>query len=360
MNLIINPLTNEKYSIFSNDGINLLKKYIINYQSGGSDKATKDIGSEKATKDIGSENYINIKPTKESESGEKKSVSEIGRQPLCVLHDYEYIGRLGDTGLEGEVWKVKHKETDKFYACKIFESHIPKEKIRIEAECIRKMGQYNVSPKLIKVMDHCIIMEMVNGIVLAEYMEQNNTYDEAIINNLLEIAHALIKSNIQYNDLNVKYNIMFDKDKKKLILIDFGLLLTNEEREDYISKLKEKKKEYTQQQLDKDIATICAFNIILEVERHYMLNIYGLTDYRKTPLMLGFIPPDYLSNFPTILNYIDKDLLHLLDYTVRFGQHKQLLDKKIARHPRVFNYEEEYKKLEELIQKYTNVAVVQK
>ena len=53
-----------------------------------------------------------------------------------------------ETGLEGEVWKVKHKETDKFYACKIFDSNISKEKIRIEAECIRKMGELNVSPKI--------------------------------------------------------------------------------------------------------------------------------------------------------------------------------------------------------------------
>ena len=46
---------------------------------------------------------------------------------------------------------------------------------------------------------------MVNGNVLAEYIKQNNTYNKVIIDNLLEIAYALIKSNIKYNDLNVMY-----------------------------------------------------------------------------------------------------------------------------------------------------------
>lgn len=46
MNFIIDPFTNNKHSINSNYGINLLKKYIIKYQSGGSGKSTKVSGSE--------------------------------------------------------------------------------------------------------------------------------------------------------------------------------------------------------------------------------------------------------------------------------------------------------------------------
>jgi tRNA A-37 threonylcarbamoyl transferase component Bud32 len=380
MNYIIDPFTNKTYSIFSNDGMNLLKKYVAYYQKGGSGKATKTKATKakatKATKASGSESgsgsKAKTKATKGSGSGATKTKasgsgsgatktkakasgsgsgatkaksSGSGRQPLCVLRDYEYIGRLGETGLEGEVWKVRHKETDKIYACKIFELNIPKYKILIEAECIRKMGELNVSPKLIKVMDHCIIMEMVNGVVLAEYIKQNNTYDEAIIHNLLEIANALIESNIKYNDLNVRYNMMFDKDKNKLVLIDFGLLLTDE-----------KQNEYKQKGLnDKEITTIYAFNTILEVELYYMIKIYGRKDYLHTPLMLGFIPPEHLSHFPTILNYIDKDLLYLLDYTIKFGQIKKILDNKIATYKKIFNYEKEYKKLETLMQKYGNV-----
>ena len=346
MSFIIDPFTNQKYPIFSNDGMNLLKKYVAYYQKGGSGKATKASGSG-ATKTKAKSSGSGATKTKAT----KAKSSGSGRQPLCVLHDYEYIGRLGKTGLEGEVWKVRHKETDEFYACKIFESNIPKEKILIEAECIRKMGELNVSPKLIKVMDHCIIMEMVNGVVLAEYIKQIkhkqiNKYDEDIILNLLEIANALIESNIKYNDLNVKYNIMFDEDKNKLVLIDFGLLLTDEEREIRFS---------PHELTDKQITTICAFNTILEVELYYMIKIYGRKDYHHTPLRLGFIPPEHLSNFPTILNYIDKDLLHLLDYTIKFGQIKRMLDKKIAKYKKIFNYEKEYKKLETLMQKYGNV-----
>ena len=352
MNYIIDPFTNNKHSINSNYGMNLLKKYVSYYQKGGSGEATKA-----KAKASGSGSKAKATKAKASGSGSgsgatKAKSSGSGRQPLCVLHDYEYIGRLGQTGLEGEVWKVRHKETDEFYACKIFESNIPKEKILIEAECIRKMGELNVSPKLIKVMDHCIIMEMVNGVVLAEYIKQIkhkqiNKYDEDIILNLLEIANALIESNIKYNDLNVKYNIMFDKDKNKLVLIDFGLLLTDEELE-----IRGLPLELT----DKQITTIYAFNTILEVELYYMIKIYGRKYYLHTPLMLGFIPPEHLSHFPTILNYIDKDLLYLLDYTIKFGQIKKKLDNKIAKYKKIFNYEKEYKKLETLMQKYGNVG----
>ena len=50
MNYIIDPFTNQKHSIYSNCGMNLLKKYVVYYQIGGSAKATKA----KATKGSGS------------------------------------------------------------------------------------------------------------------------------------------------------------------------------------------------------------------------------------------------------------------------------------------------------------------
>ena len=49
MNYIIDPRKNQKYSIYSNYGIKLLKKYIVNYQSGGSKETTKG-ATEETTK----------------------------------------------------------------------------------------------------------------------------------------------------------------------------------------------------------------------------------------------------------------------------------------------------------------------
>ena len=163
------------------------------------------------------------------DEGEEEDVVDVGRQSLCVIPDYEYISRLGDTGLEGEVWKVQNK-SDRFYACKIFTEEIPKEKIG--RSWLSKKNGWKL-PKLIDALEHCIIMELVNGVVLKEYIKMNPIYNKDIIENLLDILKALIESNIKYADLNVNYNMMYDIDKEKLLLIDYGLLLTEDELNEY-------------------------------------------------------------------------------------------------------------------------------
>jgi hypothetical protein len=40
-------------------------------------------------------------------------------------------------------------------------------------ECIKKMGDLGVSPKLIETHAKCIIMEIVNGVELGEYILLN-------------------------------------------------------------------------------------------------------------------------------------------------------------------------------------------
>ena len=258
-----------------------------------------------------------------------------------MIPDYEYISRLGDTGLEGEVWKVQNKNNGLFYACKIFTEEIPKEKIEIEADCLRKMGERGVSPKLIDALEHCIIMELVNGVVLKEYIKMNPIYNKDIIENLLDILKALIESNIKYADLNVNYNMMYDIDKEKLLLIDYGLLLTEDELNEYRDLgLK-----------DKEITCLCALNVIFEVEEKYMIKMFG-KDYIHTPIIKGFIPTD--GNFPSVLKsvveYIDEESLSkALEYTTKFGQRKKKLDKQIKQYPKIFNYEKYNNKLEEII-----------
>ena len=56
----------------------------------------------------------------------------------------------------------------------------------------------------------------------------------------------------------------------------------------------------------------------------------------------------FIIHFPTILNYMDKNLLYLLVHTVKFGQFKKL-DRNIDKYKNkpiyksVLNYENEYK-----------------
>lgn len=73
MNYIIDPFTNNKHSINSNYGMNLLKKYVAYYQKGGSGEATKTKATKAKAKASGSGSGSGATKTKASGSGATKT-----------------------------------------------------------------------------------------------------------------------------------------------------------------------------------------------------------------------------------------------------------------------------------------------
>ena len=146
----------------------------------------------------------------------------LGRQGLCPIPSgYTWAGRLGATGKDGETWKVIGPD-GKRYACKIFDAKKSEKLIQQEIDDQKKMGDSGVSPRVVWKSNKCFLMEMVNGPILAD--KKITAYTQKDVKELSDIAHALADAKIAYNDPNVKMNVMYDNDKDRWMIIDFGML----------------------------------------------------------------------------------------------------------------------------------------
>ena len=92
MNYIINPLTNEVYSIFSDDGKKLLKEYVRFYQTGGSegeeeDDYEKDLAEfvEQDAEACNNSQYREVGDCDNCDEGEKKDTCEFVHKTITSV-----------------------------------------------------------------------------------------------------------------------------------------------------------------------------------------------------------------------------------------------------------------------------------
>jgi hypothetical protein len=154
------------------------------------------------------------------------------------------------------------------------------------------MGNSGVSPRVMWEGNKCFLMEMVNGPILIK--KKLTKYTQKDVKDLSQIAHALADTKIPYADGNVKMNVMYDLVKDRWMIIDFGMVYSD-------SKMKQnaKKNKLT---IEKQYL-LNAFQIMLLVERFFMISLYGATNLPYTPLGGGFLPKP---GFPSLLHEMNK------------------------------------------------------
>ena len=216
------------------------------------------------------------KPVKQvTKKGGRKGGKKGDRRSLCPIpNGYKWDGRLGQTGKDGETWKVIGPN-NKNYACKIFDAKKSERLIKKEILDQKKMGNSGVSPKIIWEGEKCFLMEMVNGPILRDY--EIVKYTEKDVKELSEIAHALADAKIAYADGNVKMNVMYDLDKNRWVLIDFGMVYADSK----IRKEAKKKKITIEQEYLSN-----AFEIMLRVrssnyEKTLQWNEFSIYTFRR-------------------------------------------------------------------------------
>ena len=253
------------------------------------------------------------KPVKQvTKKGGRKGGGEGDRRPLCPIpNGYKWDGRLGKTGKDGETWKVIGPNS-KNYACKIFNAKKSEKLIKKEILDQKKMGNSGVTPKVVWEGEKCFLMEMVNGPILNKYKIVK--YTEKDVKELSEIAHALADAKIAYADGNVKMNVMYDLDKNRWVLIDFGMVYTDS---NIRKKAKKKKITIEQEYLSN------AFEIMLRVEAIIMRKLYNDMNFQYTPLGGGFLPK---KSFPSLLHKIND--AGLLDKSDLFDIYKTIREQK--------------------------------
>ena len=246
----------------------------------------------------------NAKPTSNTKPTTKKTKGN-DRRGLCMLPEgYEWDGRLGQTGKDGETWKVV--KNGKRYACKIFDAKKSEKLIKKEIDDQKKMSNSGVSPKVVFSGKKCFLMEMVNGYILRDH--KFTKYTEKDVKELSNIAHALADKKIGYDDGNVKMNVMYDKTKDKWMIIDFGMVSSDSS----MKKLaKQNKLSLHNQYLLK------GFDLMLRVEALFMKKLYSSKKFPYTPLGGGFVPK---KSFPSLLHEMKK--LNLLKHSNMFNLYK--------------------------------------
>ena len=246
------------------------------------------------------------KPAPNPKPKGNKGKKQLDRRPLCPIPDgFKWDGRLGQTGKDGETWKVLDEKGNK-YACKIFTATKSEKLIKKEINYQKQMGDSGVSPRVIWEGNKCFLMEMVNGPILSK--AKIKKYTEKDVKDLVEIAYALAKAKIPYSDGNVKMNVMYDMDKNRWMLIDFGMVHAHS-----VMKKEAKQKKIT---IEKEYL-LNAFNILIHVEILIMNKIYG-KNFKYTPIGGGFVPK---KSFPSIIHKLEE--LGLLELNSMFSIYKK-------------------------------------
>ena len=174
------------------------------------------------------------------------------------------------------------------------------------------MGESGVSPSVIWEGNKCFLMEMVNGPILRNASVKK--YTEKDVKELTEIAFALSKAKIPYADGNVKMNVMYDLDKNRWMLIDFGMVYPHSKM---IKSAKKNKISIEKQYL------LNAFNILINVEILIMKKIYGPQNFQYTPIGGGFVPN---KKFPSLIHKLNE--LGLLELNSMFSIYKKTREMK--------------------------------
>jgi len=143
-------------------------------------------------------------------------------------HKYQILQFLGEGGI-GRVYKVKDLDTNEFYALKLSDDL---HSITKEYEILKKFQYMELFPR-IREIDDCFLDVLKMYYIAMEYIDGNNlkVYREkkpmkvqdviglaAIIGRTFRILH---NNHLVFGDLKLE-NLMIDKNKKILRIIDFG------------------------------------------------------------------------------------------------------------------------------------------
>ena len=210
MNYIIDPFTNKTYSINSNYGMNLLKKYVAYYQKGGSGEATKGSGSgskvkAKATKAKASGSGATKTKAKATKGSISKLVKLVGPY-MC------YIYKIKDKTiiLFGEVHAKIHKKTKGLFYHKYVLYLL--DKFKTENKCLDIYHEYEYP--------------------IAKLQEQNRSSPKSISNSC-EVAYSSYDQYIVW--INKFYQeCIVNKKGVRLHSFDLRKIFSFEEGHNYI------------------------------------------------------------------------------------------------------------------------------
>jgi predicted Ser/Thr protein kinase len=248
--------------------------------------------------------------TTKSRTQNTSKLSKRDRRDNCVLpEEYIYVGRLGETGKDGETWKVRNTKNGKEYACKIFTKTKSKKSIQQEIEAQHRLSGKNVAPDVIWKGELCFIMELIKGKSFKEMKLKKVTKKD--VDQWVHISKTLADNDIAYNDNNLKLNLIYSEDKNRWILIDYGMLLPESKIPRNAKKGKERRKFLYSYNLRLFLRN--AENMI--VKNKHMND--GL--YRYTPIGGGFIPK---KSYPTLLHEIES--IGELDKVFEFQNNKRM------------------------------------
>lgn len=113
MNYIIDPNTNTSYSLFTEHGINLLKKFIRSYQRGAGKAVTTATGEAESSSTIDLKSSSTASESMKSSNGSSPTESELTVQLLSSPEDLsnnEYYNKLNIFGCIGEILKFDEAE----------------------------------------------------------------------------------------------------------------------------------------------------------------------------------------------------------------------------------------------------------
>lgn len=176
------------------------------------------------------------------EVNDEQLLAEVARRKLDlhskindkVVKQSYAIGRVLGQGASGAVFEVTNKESEKKYACKVVKRNKDMndmQSMSTEIEIMKRISHRNIvtmhelyeSPKCL-----WIILELVNGGDLNQYLCNCNEYTEAVaarkMHQALKAVHYLHSMGIVHRDLKLdNFLLSSDQANADLKIADFGL-----------------------------------------------------------------------------------------------------------------------------------------
>lgn len=161
----------------------------------------------------------------------------------CILNnffnDYTAIGVLGK-GNFAKVYKVKSKETGKFFAAKIFEKSEVKKSDKLRNAllselkimrmidhpyCLKMHHVYEGDQHIYMVFDIMYGRELFDRVLAQKYYSEENS--ARVLKKLLEVLKYLEKKEILHRDIKLENILLeYEEDDCSIKLADFGLSVT--------------------------------------------------------------------------------------------------------------------------------------